>query len=223
MGSLSNSDPDKSNQRRIEEIEGIKFDFVLQLYLQHGPFWEAVKEVRDRRNITPSYQIPPPDFNSRLAEYDDEALRLQDKFVPERFRRRFTFTFDWLGFLEACLLYHPPKWPPEVVYEFAAFGSGPFWSYPFWSYAYVIPEENPHERIKGFPGMIAPPIKEIRKPDGTTSYQIEWDDVTTTEEAEKAADIIAAIPPSPLYALGARVLFTFLDMSFLEDYFSDSR
>jgi hypothetical protein len=109
---------------------------VLQLYVQRGPFWEAVQQLRLRRGIEPSTHIPsihmllwlsPPSFDKQhdnirtedqRKEWEEADMRWRDdlltiilRVVPERFRARHSLNspFDWYGFISACVLHDPPK------------------------------------------------------------------------------------------------------------------
>lgn len=117
---------------------------MLDLYMRRGPFWEAVRDVRDRWNISARTQLPPegvrggllpqgaPDFdNDRSAHMDyalqwgDEMLAVRDSVVPgarqriSRIHDDHRFELSWQQFLSACVLYDPPE---DRLLEFASYG-----------------------------------------------------------------------------------------------------
>jgi hypothetical protein len=158
---------------------------VLQLFVEHGRFWDAISEVRQRRNIVPSSDVPPPDFNSRgTMPYQEDVYRIRDEMIPEQFYDE--LTFDWLGFIAVCLLYQPPR-TAEGLAEFAAFGSGP---YP---HTFIASDMSADES----PQMLAPPIKEVRGEDGVFRYEIRVDEYTTEADVRQAFRKIAAIRKKP--------------------------
>src|SRR5688572_1233128 len=60
-------------------------------------------------NIEPKTQVPPPDWlrqvrgkdEPQTMPYQHDVYRIRDEVIPEAFSRE--FTFDWLGFVAACL------------------------------------------------------------------------------------------------------------------------
>ena len=71
---------------------------MLQLYLRHGPLWEAVRDVRARKNITAQERLPPavrglllpegaPDIGDRAygryaVEWGKEMSAVREKGGP---------------------------------------------------------------------------------------------------------------------------------------------
>jgi hypothetical protein len=47
-------------------------EFVVQLYKQHGPFWEAIRDIRARWHVTADTRLPKPWPYTNL--YPDAAL-----------------------------------------------------------------------------------------------------------------------------------------------------
>ena len=106
-----------------EELKARAFKdgLTVQLYLQRGVFWDAVRELRERRVITAERRLPPsgenigglivPDTSS-----DDDFFRLYDEWtadlrhieqrcVPARFQE----SAEWRRFhlrLRVCLIRH---------------------------------------------------------------------------------------------------------------------
>jgi hypothetical protein len=179
MGSLAKSGTYGSDAWR--SMARYKERLVLQLFVEHGPFWDAVSEVRQRRRIVPSREVPPPEFNSLgTMRYQEDVYRIRDAMIPERFYER--FTFDWLGFIAACLIYQPPR-TAEGLVEFATFGSGPY------SYTFIAASMSAEES----PQMLAPPIREFRGEDGVFRYDIRVDEDTSEADVRRAYWKIRAI------------------------------
>ena len=103
--------------RRIERFKG---NLAAQLFLQQGSFWEAVRDTRSRLGITPTVGVPPPEYRAEPIKHNDEALRLYEQ-IPEMHRR--WVSFDWLGFVDMCIDFDPPR---DSLEEFAACCGGPF-------------------------------------------------------------------------------------------------
>jgi hypothetical protein len=119
---------------RAVALKALRRDLVAQLCGRQGDFWEAIKEVRGRRSISPVTRIPP---DPRTSEFlpDDAPRREQDERAYEEFVyawyselnsviERFipaklndvTVWPRWQDFIAACVLYDPPV--PGLV-EFA--------------------------------------------------------------------------------------------------------
>jgi len=111
--------------------------------------------------------------------YQHDVYRIRDEVIPEAYYH--DFTFDWLGFIAACLVYQPPR--GEDLEEFATFGSGP---YPHTFIAPGLPAAQS-------PSMIAPPIREVRDADGAFHYQIIVGEHTTAADVLRAFRKIASI------------------------------
>jgi hypothetical protein len=117
--------------------------------------------------------------------YQEDVYRIRDAMIPERFYER-GFTFDWLGFIAACLEYQPPR-TAEGLADFAAFGSGP---YP---YTFIAAGKEADEA----PEMLAPPIREYRGEDSVFRYDIRVDVYTTEADVRRAYWKIRAILKKP--------------------------
>jgi len=154
-------------------LRQLRRELVLQLYLRRGPLWEAVRDVRDRRNIVPKVQLPPsvrdrllpqdaPDFDNR-AEYvkytvgwEEEISAVRERVIPTQdWSTRGSFDHEleasWSNFLSACTLYDPPE---DRLIEFASYG-GP--EPTVFSGGRLPTERN----LEGLPEMIDPPIKTL--------------------------------------------------------------
>jgi len=168
--------------RTGSEIEDLKRELVLQLYLQDGPFWEAVHTVRSRWDIKPVHSFPPqpllqellppglpyqppqPSLEKEYAAWLDtyerwvadlESIARSDIppiYIGERFRP------DWGDFISVCVLFQPsvPGDPsaPKLL-EFAELGGPEAESLPL----------KPEEDYPGGPLMaVKPPIKVMSDP-----------------------------------------------------------
>jgi len=117
-----------------EKVVRLKHNLVLNLFLQQGPFWEAVQNVRsewgitarrvlpskgDRGTYRPIEQEPPDKWTKGRLEFNDrwdDALRsLRDRFVPNRLRRGLGHKF-----FGACVMCDPPE---DSLLEFSKFGA----------------------------------------------------------------------------------------------------
>lgn len=157
----------------------LKRRLVLQLVVEHGRFWALVNEVRQLRGIVPKTGVPPSDWlrqvrgegEPQTMPCEPDVYRIRDEVVPEAYYR--LFTFDWLGFTAACLMYQPPRLEMK---EFANFGPGPF-QYTFASSGRSAAES---------PRMVAPPIREIWGADGRLRHEITVDEHTTEADVRQA-------------------------------------
>src|SRR5215204_185860 len=185
MGSLAKSGAYESDAWR--SMARFKRRLVLELCVEHGRFWDAVSEVRQRRNIVPRREVPPTDFKRRgtMMRYPEETYRIRDEIIPDPFYEE--FTFDWLGFIDDCLVYQPPR-NAETLAEFAAFGFGP---YP---HTFIDPESFGEGRsVDESLEMIAPPIREFRGEDGKFHYEIRRNEYTTEADVRQALGKLAAL------------------------------
>jgi hypothetical protein len=105
-----------------EELKARAFKdgLTAQLYLQRGIFWDAVRELRERRGITAETGLPPSgenvaglifpetpskgDFLRRYDEWTADLRRIEQRCVPARFRE----SAEWSEFISACVLFDPP-------------------------------------------------------------------------------------------------------------------
>jgi hypothetical protein len=153
-------------ERQLIEI---KRGLVEQLYLQRGPFWEDIRDMRHRWDIAAVAKVPtvvgapgPPEcapkapWEGRELEewiafserWSANLFSIRDRTVPRYFHEG----LDWSDFLNTCVLYDPPI---PGLHEFAKHGGIMFGS--------GIPERSDeHRRL---PRMARPPIKLLRNPD----------------------------------------------------------
>lgn len=108
-----------------EELKARAFkdDLTVQLFLRKGPFWEAIKAMREKRGIVASTQLPPSgpgiselifpethgdeerDFFERYDEWVADLREVKDRCVPARLRD----AAEWEAFISACVLCDPPR------------------------------------------------------------------------------------------------------------------
>ncbi len=112
--------------RRAVELKTLRRDLVAQLCGRQGGFWEAIKEVRGRRGISPITRIPPdpktsdflPDDAPRreqderaweefMEAWQNELNSLIERFVPAKLSD-VTVWPRWQDFIAACVLFDSP-------------------------------------------------------------------------------------------------------------------
>ena len=168
------SEPRQLPSSADEGLRRLRGDLILQLFMRRGPLWEAVRNVRDRWNITPKVQLPPPvvgwllpegaperDYSKEYAEYlrqwDEEMSAIRVKVTPKPSVTTDDF-FDyelkmsWIHFLSACVIYDPPD---NQLIEFASYRNP--------KPTYLPDGRFPPDRgnLKGLPEMVDPPIKSL--------------------------------------------------------------
>jgi hypothetical protein len=134
--------------KRWRYFEGFRRDLVVQLFLQKGAFWEAIREARSRNGIEAITSVPPTDFNSYVQQHPHDVYAILERVIPRGLRD--TFTIDWQGFIQACLLYDPPE---TKLTEFDR-----LWAEPLPQF--LVPRGGSKRLQK----VAAPPIKELRDP-----------------------------------------------------------
>lgn len=144
-------------------IGRLKGDLVTSLFLQYGPFWEAVSRVRakwdvhpeaalprenDRGSTRPEDKLPRKWFFVDDREWSGDITSLIQGFVPAVLRRS-----GWDDFLGACVMHNPPE---DRLDEFARFGR----VYPrvFWPAVNYDEDEFDNDKLRS---MIAPPIETV--------------------------------------------------------------
>jgi hypothetical protein len=152
MGDAPKANAEKA--KRWRHFEEFRRNLILELFLQRGPFWEAVREARRRNGITATISVPPPDFNLCVQQHPHDVLAILEKVIPTGLRE--TFTIDWQGFIQACLLHDPPD---HKLTEFDR-----LWAEPLPSY--LVPRGG----SKHLQRLAAPPIREMRDPAEVRRY-----------------------------------------------------
>ena len=165
-----------------ERMVRFKGGLVLGFFLQQGDFWNEIKAMRERWNITAvpgflprptwtPHPFPnPADETERRTRYsfDQELHGLERRVVPERFRQG--FFSDWDRFLALCVLHDPPD---HGLIEFAAQG-GP--------YPMAVRDPLGDCGVGGPAGdratadlqMVAPPVRWLRDPNEVRSAEARY-------------------------------------------------
>ena len=118
---------------RAVALKTLRRDLLAQLCGRQGDFWEAIKEIRGRRGISPVTHIPDPrtsDFlpddaprreqgervwEEFVEDWHRELNSLIERFVPAKLNDVPTWPC-WQEFIAACVLFDSPV--PGLV-EFA--------------------------------------------------------------------------------------------------------
>jgi hypothetical protein len=171
------------------EIYDLKADLTISLYARRGPFWEMVKDVRERWGIEPKVVVPSPTMGG--TSDPETFLREPSPFEPEdmpdpyeekkewdRFLLEWWIDLrrlqaqeipekyrdtglesDWQRFFAVCVLYDPPDT------ELSAFAEvvGPE---PEAVLDPRAPDDLPNEDIR----MLKPPVKSLQE---LTQYE-DW-------------------------------------------------
>jgi hypothetical protein len=153
-------------------LRRLRHELVLQLYLRRDPLWEAIRDVRDRWNISAEVRRPPPAVGRLLpekapnhqdrgyAKYDvswqEEMSAIWDKVDPEPHPPAWDFSdyqlhVSWIGFLSACVLYDPPE---DQLVEFASYGALETTILPGGRLATKA-------NLEGLPEMVDPPVRSL--------------------------------------------------------------
>ena len=159
-------------------IEGYKREVVFQVFMQQGPAWDAVSDMRSRWGVSARTELPPASSNYPNnpfpehwpEEYTDAGKQseewvalaerfgldldaLRDQIVPEAYRWGPVDT-SWRSFLAACVLFDPPD---QELLAFSKFG-GP-------RPVGVSPIDRSRDNLFGIPPhiMATPPITALRE------------------------------------------------------------
>jgi hypothetical protein len=162
-------------------VKDFKNELVISLYKQRGPFWEAVKEVRERWSIVAKAERPPttplstlpspgdflllpegaPDYYAAYEEWHNfssrwhlDIFRIQQQTMPEKYGGEDWWP-QWRNFLSACVLYDPPR---EDLLAFAAYDNelDPDLVLPLGELEYTD-SDDPSE----LPRMVASPVRSL--------------------------------------------------------------
>lgn len=165
-----------SMERRLQEFRQL---LVVDLFTQHGLFWEHVCWIRQRKAVTAETRMPPalarnsvhfpawlkaepggwtPAQRPHLQEWMVLLHVLHEAVVPDDLKvvTRYANSLDfWMGFLSACVVYEPPA---EHLLAFAEHGVA--------AYGDFIDPFNPWaDRDTTGPYMLAPPIRFLPDPE----------------------------------------------------------
>jgi hypothetical protein len=127
VGTMTEQLPSSAERR----FRALKHDFTLQVFLQEGPFWEAVHTLRERWRIQPFVRVPdagdrttpavldvlgPDAKQQQLREllertWSAEIAQFHDAHVPSSLWRggRRISRILWFSFLAYCVLHDPPE------------------------------------------------------------------------------------------------------------------
>jgi len=180
-------------------------EFVIQLYRQRGPFWEAIRDIRARWHVTVDTRIPKPwpytnlysdaapegSWDPDSPDYSEESHKawnefweqwhgdlnsVVDRLVPEKLRIK-TMSPGWQDFVAASVLYQPPGTELVAFADYAMPG------------AEVILKSTPSagilekflDEVERPRTMVLPPIKQIRDPREDRADEARyWNDILTT-------------------------------------------
>ena len=79
------------------EIYDLKADLTISLYARRGPFWEMVKDVRERWGIEPKVVVPSPTMGG--TSDPETLLREPSPFLPEDMPDPYEEKEEWDRFL----------------------------------------------------------------------------------------------------------------------------
>jgi hypothetical protein len=180
-------------------------DWVVQLYKQRGPFWEAIRDIRARWHVTPDTHLPEswpytnlypdaapegswdpesPDYseesykawNTFLEDWLGDLNSVVERFVPEKLRIK-TMSPRWQDVVAACVLYQPSD--TELV---------AFANYAMPSAEVILSPSPSAGGLEKFieerecpRAMVLPPIKQIRDPQEDRASEARyWNDILVT-------------------------------------------
>lgn len=124
-----------------KRLRRLRHELVLQLYLRREPLWDAIRDVRDRWNISAEVRLPrrvrgrlSPEKtpNHQDQGYAKYAVRWQEEMSaiwaevdpeprpPTWDYSDYQLQASWEDFISACVLYDPPE---DQLVEFASYGA----------------------------------------------------------------------------------------------------
>src|SRR5215204_4328985 len=103
------------------KVRAFKDGLTIQLYVQKGPFWEAVSEVREKRDIIAERRLPPSgqeigglilpearyeeqDLFECYDEWRSDIRMVKEHCIPSWLQD----SAEWEDFISACILFDPP-------------------------------------------------------------------------------------------------------------------
>ena len=180
-------------------------EFVIQLYKQRGPFWEAIRDIRARWHVSADTRLPErwpitnlypeaapegsvdpdsPDYSEESHKAWDEFLEqwrgdlnsVVDRLVPEKLRIK-TISPGWQEFVAACVLYQPPATELVAFADYAMPGVEVILG-PTPSAGILERFLDERERPRT---MVLPPIRQIRDPREDRADEARyWSDILRT-------------------------------------------
>jgi hypothetical protein len=158
-----------SGRRRLRRL---RHELVLQLYLRREPLWDAIRDVRDRWNISAEVRLPPPvvghlslegppahqdrGYVKHAFSWLEEMSAIWAKVDPEPRPPTSDYSdlqleLSWGDFLSACVLYDPPE---NQLVEFASYGA---LETTVLTGGRLATKAN----LEGLPEMVDPPVRSL--------------------------------------------------------------
>ena len=154
-------------------LRRLRHELVLQLYLRRDPLWDAIRDVRDRWNISAEVRLPPPvvgylslegppaqqdrGYAKHAFSWKEEMSAIWAKVDPEpRLPKSDDYSdlqldLSWGDFLSACALHDPPE---DQLVEFA--------SYRALETTILSGGRLPTKaNLEGLPEMVDPPVRSL--------------------------------------------------------------
>jgi hypothetical protein len=155
-----------------KRLRRLRHELVLQLYLRREPLWDAIRDVRDRWNISAEVCLPPPvvgylslegppahqdrGYAKHAFSWHEEMSAIWAKVDPEPRLPTSDYSdlqleLSWGDFLSACVLYDPPE---DQLVEFASYGA--------LETTILTGGRLPTKaNLEGLPEMVDPPVRSL--------------------------------------------------------------
>ena len=155
-----------------KRLRRLRHELVLQLYLRRDPLWDAIRDVRDRWNISAEVRLPPPveghlslkgppahqdrGYAKHAFSWHEEMSAIWAKVDPEPRLPTSDYSdlqleLSWGDFLSACVLYDPPE---DQLVEFASYGA--------LETTVLTGGRLPTKaNLEGLPEMVDPPVRSL--------------------------------------------------------------
>jgi hypothetical protein len=155
-----------------KRLRRLRHELVLQLYLRRDPLWDAIRDVRDRWNISAEVRLPPPvgghlSLKGPPAHQDrgdaKHAFRWKEEMsaiwakvdpeprLPTSDYSDLQLELSWGDFLSACVLYDPPE---DQLVEFASYRA---LETTVLTGGRLATKAN----LEGLPEMVDPPVRSL--------------------------------------------------------------
>ena len=155
-----------------KRLRRLRHELVLQLYLRRDPLWEAIRDVRDRWNISAEVRLPPPvvghlslegppahqdrGYAKHAFSWKEEMSAIWAKVDPDPRLPTSDYSdlqleLSWGDFLSACVLYDPPE---DQLVEFASYGALETTVLTGGRLATKV-------NLEGLPEMVDPPVRSL--------------------------------------------------------------
>lgn len=148
-----------------DELIKLQGDFLVEHLLRRGDFWEAIRGLRERWNISPTEAIPPGGSrrSAPLPKPEemprDEWNKLHTRWLEDLssvgrfFPKRLKAAGGLLGFVTCCAFYDPPRDKLFAFFQESATASG-----------LSLPEGWEDRKDETLVAMSALPVKEMPNP-----------------------------------------------------------